>query len=243
MTTRQLDLHIHTALSPCADDDMTPCNVANMAVLAGLDGIAVTDHNSVQNAAAVIAAAKRLELPLLVIPGVEAESSEEIHITCLFPDMAAAEAFGAWLVEGMPQIPNKPGIFGEQLIMDAFDNVTGSRQTLLSTASARSLNEIADKAAALGGAAVPAHIDRESNGVLAVLGTIPEDLNVAYVELSKRCDPQAFLAKRPELLKYGFTRASDAHRLFEIGECPWVWETGPDEALTVEAVITALSHS
>ena len=31
------DLHIHTALSPCGDMDMTPNNIVNMAQLKGLD--------------------------------------------------------------------------------------------------------------------------------------------------------------------------------------------------------------
>lgn len=34
------DLHIHSCLSPCGDADMTPCNIVNMARLAGLSAIA-----------------------------------------------------------------------------------------------------------------------------------------------------------------------------------------------------------
>jgi len=47
------DLHIHSALSPCASDDMTPNNIVNMCVLKGLDIIAVTDHNSARNVEAI----------------------------------------------------------------------------------------------------------------------------------------------------------------------------------------------
>ena len=48
-----MDLHIHSALSPCANEDMTPNNIVNMAVIKGLDIIAVTDHNSADNLPAI----------------------------------------------------------------------------------------------------------------------------------------------------------------------------------------------
>ena len=79
------DLHIHSCLSPCGDDLMTPPNIANMAWLKGLQLIAVADHNSCRNARAVAEAAK--ELPLTVIPGIELTTAEEIHVVCLFLDL------------------------------------------------------------------------------------------------------------------------------------------------------------
>ena len=82
------DFHIHTALSPCGDNDMTPNNIVNMAYLKGLEAIAVTDHNCVKNVAAVIEAGKNAGIT--VIPGMEIESSEEIHIVSLFPHIDAA---------------------------------------------------------------------------------------------------------------------------------------------------------
>ena len=83
------DLHIHTCLSPCGDELMTPPNIANMAYIKGLDLIAVTDHNTALNAAAVMRAAE--ELPLEVIAGIEVTTAEEIHVVCLFPDAESAE--------------------------------------------------------------------------------------------------------------------------------------------------------
>ena len=84
------DLHIHSCLSPCGDDDMTPPNIANMAALLGLDLIAVTDHNSCRNAGAVMEAARMLGLPLRVLPGMEVTTAEEVHVVCLVPELAAA---------------------------------------------------------------------------------------------------------------------------------------------------------
>ena len=85
------DFHIHTALSPCGDNDMTPGNLAGMAALAGLDAIAVTDHNSCGNCAAVLEAARGTGL--LVLPGMELCTAEEAHVVCLFPALEGALAF------------------------------------------------------------------------------------------------------------------------------------------------------
>ena len=52
-------LHIHSCLAPCADDDMTPANIAGMAALQGLNLVALTDHNSCKNCPAFFEAAKK----------------------------------------------------------------------------------------------------------------------------------------------------------------------------------------
>ena len=43
------DLHIHSCLSPCGDDAMTPFDLVGMSLLNGVDLIALTDHNSAKN--------------------------------------------------------------------------------------------------------------------------------------------------------------------------------------------------
>ena len=85
------DLHVHSCLSPCADDDMTPNNIVNMAMLAGLNAVALTDHNSCKNCAAAAAAA--VEAGIIFIPGMELETAESIHVVCLFPTVEAAQRF------------------------------------------------------------------------------------------------------------------------------------------------------
>lgn len=76
------DLHIHSCLSPCGDDDMTPANIAGMAALKGLDVVALTDHNTCRNCPAFMAAAA--EYGVLAVPGMEINTSEEVHAVCLF---------------------------------------------------------------------------------------------------------------------------------------------------------------
>ena len=90
-----VDTHIHTCLSPCAELDMHPAALIDAAVRAGLDSIAVCDHNSAENAAAVQRAGLSAGLP--VIPGMEITSAEDVHILGLLPDLEAAMALQAWL--------------------------------------------------------------------------------------------------------------------------------------------------
>ena len=78
-----VDTHIHTCLSPCAELDMHPSAIVDAAVRAGLDSIAVCDHNSAENAGAVQRAGNAAGLA--VIPGMEITSAEEVHILGLLP--------------------------------------------------------------------------------------------------------------------------------------------------------------
>ena len=52
------DLHIHSCLSPCGDDDSTPNSIAGMGELNGLNIMALTDHNTVKNCPHFFEAAK-----------------------------------------------------------------------------------------------------------------------------------------------------------------------------------------
>lgn len=210
------DLHIHTCLSPCGDAEMTPSNIANMACVNGLDLIAVTDHNSARNVRAVMQAAK--DLPLAVIPGIEVTTAEEIHVVCLFPDADSAETAGKELESHMRRIPNKPDYFGEQLVMDEHEIVTGTFPWLLPNALDLSIDDIPAFAEKSGGAFFPAHIDRSSNSILAVFGMLPETPHFPTVEVH---DPETFFSGgqnghyRDEHL---VLTSSDAHRLGHMAE-------------------------
>ena len=212
------DLHIHSALSPCADDDMTPSNIANMSLLKELDMIAVTDHNSCKNARACAEAASRAGL--LLLPGVEVETSEEVHCVVLFSDINEAERFGAMLESRLAAVKNREDIFGNQLLLNCDDEITGKYETLLLNAAAISVTELFKIAADYGAAAFPAHVDRDANGVISNLGAMPADLGCEYIEISARTEPEEYLAhnKNSFSKKYGCLRNSDAHRLGDINE-------------------------
>lgn len=205
------DLHIHSALSPCGDNDMTPNNIVNMAVLCGLNMIAVTDHNSIGNVAAAMKVAEAL--PITVVPGMELETVEEVHFVCLFPDLETAQEFDKWLAPFRLPIKNRPEIFGEQLYLNERDEVVGTEENLLVTAVSCSVYDAAPKVRSLGGAIFPAHVDRSSYSVISNLGTVPEDLNFTTVEISKNITKEEALLKFPYLSNYQIITDSDSHYL------------------------------
>lgn len=205
------DLHIHSALSPCGDNDMTPNNIVNMAYLKGLDIIAVTDHNSCGNVRAVQKAA---EGKLMVIPGMEIETSEEVHILGLFPSIESAEEMEGVIKTLSTPIKNRPEIFGNQYYMDENDEIVGEEERLLVTATGLDIYTAVENILRLGGAPIAAHIDRTSYSVLSNLGFIPPDLNIAAVEITS-ANRDAMIDKYAD---YVILTSSDAHYLGDISE-------------------------
>ena len=204
------DLHIHSCLSPCGDEDMTPNNIVNMSVLKGLDFIAVTDHNSILNLEAVINCSKNTDVK--VIPGMEIETSEEIHMLSLFPNLIDAENCYDTVSKNMLGIKNRPDIFGRQLIMNDNDEITGIEDMLLVTATKLNLDKVKLLVENNHGICIPAHIDRNSYSIISNLGTIP-DIGFSCVELSKNADFSQY-----NNYFYKKIRNSDAHYLEDIFE-------------------------
>ena len=205
------DLHIHSAISPCADNDMTPNNIVNMAVLCGLDIIAITDHNSIGNVKAAMKVAE--ELPVTVVPGMELQTVEEAHFVCLFPTLSIAEQFDEWLMPYKSKISNRPEIFGDQLYLDENDEIIKHEESLLVAAASCSIYDAAPKVREFGGVIIPAHVDKSSFSIISNLGTVPDDLGFTYVEISKNVTKEEALLTYPYLEKYGIITSSDSHYL------------------------------
>lgn len=205
------DLHIHSALSPCGDNDMTPNNIVNMSILKGLDVIAVSDHNTCGNVRAVqkVAGDK-----LLVIPAMEIETAEEVHMLSLFPTIEAAEEMEKIVKQHLPKIENKPEIFGNQYYMDENDEIVGEEKYLLVNATTLDIYEASKAVSDLGGLIIPAHIDRSSYSIISNLGFIPPDINFPCVEISKSASEDFFAAYK----NYNTITNSDAHYLWDIQE-------------------------
>lgn len=214
--TLACDLHLHSCLSPCGDDDMTPNNLVNMAVLKGLACIALTDHNTCGNCRAASLVARQAGIGFL--PGMELSTAEDIHLVCLFPDVDRAEAFSAAVYPFLPPVKNKPRIYGRQLVLDEYDRPVAEEEKLLINATALSLTEAPALVAAHGGLCYPAHIDKDANSVLAILGAIPPECDFSAVEVSPRYRP----GSRPEVEEACRGRrvvtSSDAHYLWDIAE-------------------------
>lgn len=231
------DFHLHSCLSPCGDNDMTPNNIVNMAKLKGLDMIALTDHNSAGNCPAAMAAGKRENL--LVIPGMELCTSEDVHIVCLFRSLDGALSFEKEVRQTLPKIKNRPDIFGEQLILDEYDNVVSKEENLLITGSGISANEVLSRVRAFGGTAFPAHADKTSNGIIAVLGTVPPEAEFCTAELSYLCNKETFIKENPSLQNKLILRNSDAHYLWDISERLSFLEIG---SLDIDSVISYIDN-
>lgn len=176
------DLHIHSVLSPCADDLMTPNHIVLMAKLKGLDVIALTDHNSTRNCRVVSELAK--EAGLLFIPGIEVETIEGVHLLSYFETIDLAELFGSWIETHLPLIKNDPQLFGHQWVMDEKDEIIEDFERLLIQSTHLTCKEVVLKTHQLGGIVIAAHLNKPSHSILTQLGFIPEGLNLDGIELN-----------------------------------------------------------
>ena len=210
------DLHIHSALSPCADNDMTPNNIAGMAAIKGLSILALTDHNSAKNCPAFFDACK--QQGIIAIAGMELSTAEDIHLVCLFEELDDAMRFDAEIEKHLMPIKNKPQIFGEQLILDSDDETVGEFDTLLISATDLPIDEAIALAKSYGAHVHPAHIDRESNGIVAILGDIPAEYGFGVFELRERENAQRLSGTVEELDDKNILVCSDAHHLWDISE-------------------------
>jgi hypothetical protein len=208
------DLHIHSCLSPCSDDDMTPNNIVNMSVLKGLDFIAVADHNSVDQVRVVKALGEASGL--VVVPAMELCTAEEIHLLCLFPSEAAARTVAAGLYEGMAVPGNRPDIFGHQWVLNAEDAPVREEPRMLLAASGFDVEAALAAVRAVGGVVVPAHVDRDAYSIEATLGFIPPEYGFRVVEASKAAFPLLSPLSEPGVVPC--LTNSDAHHLWDISE-------------------------
>lgn len=209
------DFHLHSALSPCGDNDMTPNNIVGMAYVAGVHAIAITDHNTVGNVRAAQIAGEKLGVKVLA--GMEIETAEEVHVLTLYPTLDIAGQVGKIVYEHLPPIKNKPEIFGHQYYMNENDEIEGEEEKLLISPTTLSIEDVFKIVKDAGGFAAPAHIDRHSYSVLTNLGFIPEELNAEWIEISYRVDSvEEYMKSRPDLAKYKVLRNSDAHYLKDI---------------------------
>lgn len=210
------DLHMHSCLSPCGSPDMTPNNIYNMSLIKELDMIALTDHNSAKNCPALMKLSEGGDL--VVIPGMELNTEEEIHVVCLFPALENAMDFDRYVGDRLLDIQNDPDIFGEQVIMDEQDRPVGVEKKLLINATSISISDTPALVAGFGGICYPAHIDRSSNSILSNLGFVPPECKFRTMEVK---NPDGFFAKEENLLykeEYYIVTSSDAHYLEDIAE-------------------------
>ena len=218
------DFHIHSCLSPCGDNDSTPNNIVNMALIKGLHVIALADHNTGKNCPAAMAVGKKNGL--VVLPAMELTTSEDIHVLCLFEKYEDLEKLETYIQKTRLRIPNKPKIFGRQYIMDENDEIVGEEENLLIVSSGISVEDVAALVKGFGGIPVPAHIDKQSNGLVGVLGAFDYCLGFELIESTLDSG-----VKLPQITN------SDAHYLWDIAEAEHFIEA---ESCSARGVFAAL---
>lgn len=228
MQTFRAELHVHTVLSPCASVEMIPPLIVQTALDRGIQLIAITDHNTSANVSAVMKAAE--ESGLAVLPGMELQTHEEVHLLCLFDDLDKLLNWQAIVDQHLPDMQNNPDYFGEQFIVDETGDFLGIEPRLLINSVKLSLEQSIQQVHALGGLAIPAHIDRKAFGLIENLGMIPIDLPIDALEISRHITPDLALKKYPEAASFRIIQSGDVHHLDDFLGSNYFWIQSPNLA-------------
>jgi hypothetical protein len=208
------EFHIHSVLSADADLTMIPPLILQKAQDDDIRLIAITDHNASANVPAMLSAAAGTGIT--VLPGVELETVEGIHLLCLFDNLEKLEQLQKIIDLALPLLQNNEEVFGSQLIVDPEGNFLRHDRQLRQVSSSITLLEAYRNVHNLGGLIIPAHIDRRSNGMLAILGGFPPDLSFPIVEVSKFVPVQEARNRFPEIGTHKVISGGDAHYLDDI---------------------------
>lgn len=209
------DLHIHSCLSPCGDLTNYPRRIVSRAIEAGLDIIAVSDHNSAENAAAALQVAEGTGLT--VLPGMELTSEEEAHVLGVFESMDDIRPVQDEVFGSLPGIPEKKSLVQNQVIVNAEDEVMGFSPRCLLAATRLDIYEIVALIHRFGGLAIASHIDKGAFSIISQLGFIPPDLELDALEVSPLLTIAEARTAVPMSASIPLVRFSDAHRPEDIG--------------------------
>ena len=211
MNTFRAELHVHTVLSPWADIEMTPPLIVQEASSRGINIIAITDHNSSANITAVQKAAQGSGI--FIIPGMELQTKEEVHVLCLFDNLEQIEALQRDVSKRMARIENQPDHYGEQFVVDEAGNYIRRESQLLISSADISIQKACEIVHNLGGLFIPAHVNRSPFGLIENLGFVPSQLKVDALEISRHISVEKVLLQFPQLKNYPIIQNGDVHRL------------------------------
>jgi 3',5'-nucleoside bisphosphate phosphatase len=229
------DLHVHTVLSACAEVEMIPPLILRRARELGLELLAITDHNAAYNAEAVMAAA--VDTGITVLPGMEVQTREEVHLICLFDGLGQVLAWQEQVLATLPDLENDEDFFGAQFVVGPDGEYRSTEKRLLAVSAALSVEEVVTGVRALGGIVLAAHVDRPSFSLIANLGFVPPGLQIAGLELSRHAEPAEVARRLPQSGGYPVLISGDAHRLEEMTARTMFKVTAP----TVSEVALALA--
>jgi PHP family Zn ribbon phosphoesterase len=229
-------MHIHTCLSPCSDWEMSPKNIVETSLNAGLNIIAICDHNSAENAAPAMR--EGTKHGLRVLPGIEICSREEVHIMTIFEKIEQTLEMQAYVYAHLPG-ENKPEVFGYQVVANEKDEVLGENPRLLIGATRLKIHDIVEKARSLGGLCIASHVDRLAFGLIGQLGFIPPDLMLDGVEVSYRVPLKKARENVSGIDAFSCITGSDAHFLKDIGKARTVFVMAEPTVEEIRLAMTA----
>lgn len=209
------DLHLHTVLSPCGDLGMSPSALVEQAHLLGLNIIGITDHNATRHARLVQDLAARKDI--FTLCGAEVTSKEEAHLLCFMPDGEKLDLLQNYIETYLQKVENKVKFFGEQLLVNEYEEILEEEKYLLINAIDQDVNQISAFVLSNGGIFIPAHVDRQAFSLTSQLGFIPPDLQCDALELSKHSNVNQVVQQFPYVKDYSFIRSSDAHYIQDVG--------------------------
>lgn len=215
MLKYKADFHTHTLLSPCGDLEMTPDHIIEVALRNGIDIIGITDHNSTRHCKLAEHYSKNRDI--FVLCGAEVTTKEEAHCLAFFPTHELLDQFQAFIEIHLPNIPNNPDFFGDQVQIDEEMNIIYEEPRLLTSGLDVSIEKIEQEVHRLQGMFIPAHIDKQKTSVISQLGFIPFDLDYEAVEISQNTTKEAMILQHKYLKSKPFIRSSDAHYPNQIG--------------------------
>jgi PHP family Zn ribbon phosphoesterase len=225
------DFHNHSCLSPCGSLDLSPRLLVEIAAARGVEVLALTDHNSSLNCPAFAKLCP--QKGIIPLYGMEATTSEEIHVLCLFTGLEACLDFNGYAYRILTPFPNNPEKTGDQVYVDEEDNIEGEVEYYLINPLDISVDRIGQKVAEYGGIVIPAHIDRPAFSMFSQLGAVVDGPWAALecTRIPPLRDAGSPNAGALDTLGYPLITSSDAHYPEHVARRPFELDISPGELL------------
>lgn len=207
------DLHVHTVLSPCAEVEMIPTLIVERALELGIDLIAITDHNASANVRAVQKAVEGTGLT--VLPGMEVQTREDVHLLCLFASLSDLEVWQHEVDLSLPDEVNPADHLGEQFVVNEHGEYLRTETRLLLSSTKFSIEDVLKQVDGLGGLVIPAHVNRTAYGLFPTLGFLADWWHFPALEISRHITPEALHNQFPTSKDLPLIQSGDVHRLDE----------------------------
>ena len=221
------DLHNHSCLSPCGSLELSPRRLLELGAARGLKVMALTDHNSSLNCPAF--AKLSPQFGIIPIFGMEATTSEEIHVLCLFTNLDACMAFNEYAYSILTPFLNNPEKTGDQVYVDEDDSIEGEVEYYLINPLDLSVDSIGKKVIEYGGIVIPAHADRPAFSMYSQLGVIVDG---PWTAIECVHIPPIINQSPLDTLGFPLFTSSDAHFSEHVARRPFELDISTEELLS-----------